>query len=281
MKNALVDTHCHLTLMLHENAEDLFPLPEQDLKHIHSIVDQARAHHIAAIITIGTNSISSLQAVQIAQHIPHVFASAAIHPTDIAQHPDKASFEAIQSLVQQKKHNKIIAIGECGLDFYHPGYNKDLQIEVFKKHIELALAEDLPLIIHSRNAIEETLATLEPYFKHNITGVFHCFSESLEYAQEIIKHNFYLGIGGTYTYPKNTQLRDIINKIGLSHIVLETDAPFLAPQAVRGTKNTPANITLIAQAIAQNLNISTEDVAQITTRNACKLFSIDQDSLKN
>ena len=176
---------------------------------------------------------------------------------------------------QLKGSHKIVALGEIGLDFYHPGFDVKKQKEVFCAQIELALAHNLPIVVHSRNAIDETLAIIQTYQKNNLRGIIHCFSESLSIAYDIQKMHFMMGIAAIITYPKNQYLRDVVKEFELNNMVLETDAPFLPPQALRGKQNSPAEVRTIAEFIAQEvLDWSLEKVAEKTTSNAKQVFKI-------
>jgi TatD DNase family protein len=172
--------------------------------------------------------------------------------------------------------DKIIGIGECGIDLHYANYNLQRQKDVFKAQIELALKYDLALSIHSRDAAEETFKIIDQYSQeNNFKGIMHCYSYDQGYADEAIKHKLMLGIGGTLTYPKNEILRTIVKNIDLHHIALETDAPFLSPQILRGKENCPANIKIIAEFIANLRQTSYENVAKTTTESVKKLFKID------
>lgn len=176
----------------------------------------------------------------------------------------------------KKEENKIVGIGECGMDMHYPDYNLARQRDAFKAQIELALEHNLALVIHSRDAYDETLRILEEY-KNNIThAVMHCFSYDQAYADTVTAWNFFLGIGGTVTYPKNNDLRSIVQNINLKHIVLETDAPFLPPQTMRGKQNHPQFIAIIAEYIAQLRGESFDAIANQTTDNALQLFGLDK-----
>ena len=151
---------------------------------------------------------------------------------------------------------------------------KKKQRTIFEFHIKLALEQNLPLIIHTRNAHDEVLTILDHFKCSELTGVIHCFSEDVKFAQKALDLRFLLGIGGTLTYPKNEELRDIFSSIDLEHIVLETDAPFLPPQAIRGKQNTPEQINTIANFLANLRKVSYEKIAEETTKNAKNLFKI-------
>ena len=167
--------------------------------------------------------------------------------------------------------SKMVGLGEIGLDYYYGKENKDLQLQLFERQLALAEKLDLPVVIHSRDA---TLDTIQLLKKYSVSGVIHCFSGSLETAQEYIKMGFSLGIGGVVTF-KNSKLREVVAQIPLENIVLETDSPYLTPEPFRGKKNSSKYVPYIALAIAENKNISIDEVASITTKNAKKIFHID------
>ena len=189
----------------------------------------------------------------------------------LGYHPDMASIVTgsdLKLLEEQIKEYKPVAIGEIGLDYYYSKDNKNAQIELFEKQLDLASKYNLPVVIHSRDATLDTISTLK---KYNLKGVIHCFSSSLEVALEYINMGYYLGIGGVVTF-KNSKLKDVVSAIGLEHIVLETDSPYLSP--VRGEVNYPKNIKLINDYIADLLGVSKEEVAKITSSNASKIFDL-------
>ena len=170
-----------------------------------------------------------------------------------------------------KNNKKIVAIGEIGLDYYYDKENKDIQREVFRKQLELAVKLDVPVVIHTRDAIEETYQILKEY---PVRGVIHCFSGSLEMAKKFIDLGFLLGIGGVLTF-SNSKLYQVIENISLDNILLETDSPYLAPVPKRGTVNESSNIPLIAEKIASIKKVSIDEVKKITTKNAFSLFDLD------
>lgn len=267
----MVDTHCHLNIIIKKEPE--VTLSPNCFSSINKIVSEAYAHNVTTIINVGTSIVESSNSIAIAQHHPHVYASVGIHPTDLT--PDwKKDMLTIETWAIHKDENKVVAIGECGLDLFHKKTNLLLQQDGFKAHIEIALKYELPLIIHSRNAYDETLQILEPYIKDSLKGVFHCFSYDTSFAKQGIAWGFMLGIGGTITYPKNEPLREVVRTCSLNNIVLETDAPFLPIQSMRGQMNHPLYISAIAQAIADIRACPKDSVATTTTNNAYKLFKL-------
>ena len=186
-----------------------------------------------------------------------------IHPENI----DNSNLETIENII---KEHKVFAIGEIGLDYHYNDENKDEQKEYFIKQLDLALKYDLPVIIHIREAMQECFDILKT---RKNRGIIHCFSGSVEMAREYIKLGYKLGIGGVLTF-KNSKLYEVIEKIDLKDIVLETDSPFLSPEPFRGKKNKPCNVLYVAKRIAEIKNISLEEVINTTTATAKQIFDI-------
>ncbi len=265
----LVDTHCHLNLLVDYSFDVV--LTKADLENAQSFVDQAAEADVTRILNVGTSLIESMNSIELAKVYPSIFASVGIHPNDLNDTWED-DLAQLKELLSRKDELKILAIGECGLDKHYPDYNLPRQQEAFKRQIELALEYDLALVIHTRDAGAEALDVLEPYKDQGLRGTIHCFSEDLVFAQRAISYGFVLGFGGTVTYPKNDTLRLVAQTVGLDHIILETDAPFLTPQALRGKKNHPKNIKIIAEYLAELLQIPYEEVAKKTTANAFRIF---------
>ena len=198
----------------------------------------------------------------------NLYACIGYHP-EVSNKIVEKDYEILEEMV--KNNPKIVAIGEIGLDYYWNKDNKDKQREVFCKQLEIAEKLKLPVVIHSRDSINETYEILK---KYKVSGVIHCFSGSLEMAKKFISLGFLLGIGGVVTF-KNSKLFEVIEKLELTNIVLETDSPYLTPEPNRGKTNESSNIPYIAQKIAEIKNISLEKVAKITTENAIRVFDLD------
>lgn len=197
----------------------------------------------------------------------NLYACIGYHP-EVSNKIVEKDYETLEEMV--KNNPKIVAIGEIGLDYYWNKDNKDKQREVFCKQLEIAEKLKLPVVIHSRDSINETYEILK---KYKVSGVIHCFSGSLEMAKKFISLGFLLGIGGVVTF-KNSKLFEVIEKLELTNIVLETDSPYLTPEPNRGKTNESSNIFYIAQKIAEIKNISLENVAKITTENAIRTFDL-------
>ncbi|CEO87311.1 TatD family hydrolase [Syntrophaceticus schinkii] len=170
-------------------------------------------------------------------------------------------------------NSRVVAWGEIGLDYHYNFSPRDSQLDVFRKQLEIAGELNLPVIIHDREAHREVLSVLKDFL--GLTGVvIHCFSGDLQIAEECVNRGYYLGIGGTLTFPKNKDLKSVVQRVPLEHIVLETDCPYLAPQPWRGKRNEPAFLTAVLEEIAHLKGLSQDKVAQATTANAEKLFGL-------
>jgi TatD DNase family protein len=268
----IIDTHCHINLIAKKTFNT--PLSELDMQQAKTVIESAKANNIVAIVNVGTNYIESENCILLAKKYPECYAAVGIHPEDASDswHHELQKIE--EHFLCNKEQNKIVAIGEIGIDLYHRTDTKKIQIDIFKANIELSLKHNLPIIIHSRNAYQETLQTIESYRNDIRKCVFHCFSYDQAFADTVISWGYVLGIPATITYPKNSELQNIVKNISLSDFVLETDAPFLPPQAFRGKQNTPSYIIATAQKIAELKNVSFETITNNTTINAKKLFNI-------
>lgn len=266
----LIDTHCHLNIMIKDTFD--VPLDTEFEKDARAILEAAAKNNVTQIVNVGTSLIESKNCVILARAFKECFATVGIHPNDITA-SWKDDIQVFVDLIKEKS-NKIVAVGEIGLDYHYPNFDKELQYQVLRAQIELALEHSLPIIIHTRDATDEVLHVLKEYKQHPLKGIIHCFSEDQKFADFAIELGFFLGIGGPLTYPQNDSLRSIFKTIPLESIVLETDAPFLPPQSIRGKKNSPAQIKTIAEALAELRGISVEEVATQTTRTATALLSL-------
>jgi len=245
--------------------DEHFPLLEE-------VVEEAAAVGVKKIVNVGTSVAETYNSIRVAQHFDNVWSTAGIHPCDCSQDWYQ-DFKKLEALVRDKEKNKIVGIGETGLDFFHKPFFKERQQNAFKAHIECAIENDLALVVHVREAADDVLEILENYH-HELRGVIHCFLQSQAVADTVTEWGFYIGIDAPITYPKNQWLRDVVNHVSLDHIILETDSPFLPPQQMRGKKNAPQFLPIHAQTIAEIKEVPLERVSEITTRNAEKLFRI-------
>lgn len=251
----LIDTHSHIYLS--EFAEDRTEMFERAEK------EGVRKILLPAIDSSTHNEMLELEAVNKELCV----AMMGVHPCSV-----KEDFENELKIARDYlEKRRFIAVGEIGLDFYWDKTFTEQQYAAFHKQIEWALEFDLPIVIHSRNSTDECISVVKEHQKGNLKGVFHCFSGNADQAKKIIDLGFYMGIGGVVTF-KNSGLDKVMSAVSLDHIVLETDAPYLAPVPFRGKRNEPSYLKYVVEKLATIKNISTDKIAEITTANAEKLF---------
>ena len=248
-----IDTHCHLS--------------SEDYDDIGLVIKENKENLIDKIIISGYSRDTIKESLDLIDKYSDVYATIGYHPSEA----DITTDEDLLLLEKQIKNIKVVGIGEIGLDYHYGKENKEKQISLFKKQLELAQKYNLPVVIHSRDAVEDTISILKEY--PTVIGDMHCFSGSLETAKIYLSMGYYLGIGGVVTF-KNSNLIKVIKEIGLDKIVLETDAPYLTPEPFRGKINSSKYISYIAKRIADELNISSEEVSEITSNNAKILFDL-------
>jgi TatD DNase family protein len=251
----LIDTHCHLYV----------PVFADDIDGVLQRAQDAgvRSFYLPAIDRESEDALLGLE-----KRYPGVcFAMQGLHPGSVKADVD----DALQHIEQSLAARRFAAVGEIGLDFYWDRSFEKQQYQAFHSQVEWAIHYDLPIVIHSRDSISQTIAVVREHQQGNLRGIFHCFNEDELYARQIIDLGFYLGIGGTVTY-KNSKLPDALSKIGLEHIVLETDAPYLPPVPFRGKRNESSYLVYVAEKLAGIKSVSVEEVAAITTANALKIF---------
>lgn len=271
-----IDTHCHLDVLLRMNFDDL--LSQSEIDAVGELVQRAERKGVTDLICVGTNVVVSRNSVALANYHSGVWATVGLHPTD-AHANWRSDIAVFKQLLAEDEEENIIGIGETGIDLFRDPSQLELQKDVFKAQIELALEHKLPLSLHIRDQIgvdrsaEIALRVLEEFGK-DIRAVLHCFQQSQAIADEALSRGFLLGVDAPIDYPKNDWLRSIIAVTPLDRLVLETDSPFLPPQALRGTKNVPEAVVYIASKIAELKGCTQEEVAAATTANARRLFSI-------
>ena len=249
-----IDTHTHIYLPEFDNDRD-------------AMMRRAKEANIEIIIMPAIDSTTHDAMLTVESTYENCYSMIGLHPCSV-----NGDYEKELGIINKHlERRKFIAIGEIGLDFYWDKTFTGQQYEAFHKQIEIALQQHLPIVIHSRNAIDECIEVVR---EHNgVKGVFHCFSGDEEQARKIIELDFMLGIGGVVTF-KNSGLDKVIGEIGLSNVILETDAPYLAPVPHRGKSNEPSYIKLIAEKLSTLCNCSIEKIAELTTENAKKLFKL-------
>lgn len=256
-----IDSHCHLD----------FPKFHRDLEEVINRTFEAGA---IALINVGVNLSTSRSSVRLASRYQSIYASVGVHPHD-AKTLSEATLDGLRALASDPK---VVAIGEIGLDYYRNLSAQTVQRKTFSAQLKLALEVNKPVIIHCRDAYGDVLNILDEYYLPavggRLPGVIHSFSSGVRYAQEFLKRGFYVGFNGMVTYPGNEQLVEAVKITPLDKLLIETDAPFLAPQAYRGQRNEPRYVMEVAKEIAQIKNISLDEVCQIATDNARRLFNL-------
>jgi TatD DNase family protein len=237
------------------------------------VIKRALAQNVTRIITIGIDCKSSQRAVILTRRHPSLFATVGIHPHN-ADRCDKNDLALITSMAA---HHKVVAIGEIGLDFYRNLSSRKKQVERFKQQLDIAMALHLPVVIHARQAYEEVLKILLTFSQNGSRGVIHCFSADYHMAKEFISMGYHISISGTVTFKNALQVQEVAARIPFEKILLETDAPFLAPLPHRGRRNEPRLVTLAAQKLAELRGVSIQEVAEQTTSNTCGLFNLTLD----
>ncbi len=255
-----IDTHCHLT-MSHYDADR----PE--------VIKRARDTGVATMITIGTDLENSRRTIALAEEHEFIFAAMGTHPHDVKDIKDaEAAYETLKSLAS---NTKVVAVGETGLDYHYMHSPAHLQQEHFKWHIETARALNLPVIVHSREAKEDTLKILKEANYHNIRGVLHCFSGDMDMAEQALEMGFYISFSGVVTFKNAETILNILKAVPLDRILTETDAPFLTPHPHRGKRNEPAYVKHVAGKVAEVKGLSIEETCKAILNNAARLFKLN------
>lgn len=223
-------------------------------------------NNFGKVINVGASIPSSEKSVELAEKYDFIYASVGVHP----HYVEEMSENDIDVLRSLAKNERVVAIGEIGLDYYYDNSPRDLQVFWFKKQLDLAKELDLPVIIHSRDASQEVLDIIKESGVRK--GVIHCFSSSLEIAREYVKMGFYLGVGGVVTYTDSKKLQNIVKILNLDNILLETDSPYLPPLSKKRTRNNSYNLVEISEKIGEILDKNVDEVVRITFENAEKLF---------
>ena len=248
------NTHSHL------NSEQLY---EKRDEFIQNAIDKGLCY----IVVAGYDVESSQKAVQIAHEYPFVYATVGISPNDCLK-TTQEDLKVIEELIQD---SRAVALGEIGLDYYWDDVPRDQQKDIFKQQIDIAKKYNKPIVIHARDAYEDTYQILKEASYH---GIMHCYSGSAEMAQRFINVGFYISLAGPVTFKNAKVPKEVAKKVDIDHLLIETDCPYLTPHPFRGKMNEPANVVYIAQEIASLKDMNINDVARITTLNAKKVFGI-------
>ena len=250
----IIDTHTHIyDKQFESDFDDVMKRIEDELE---------------GIVSIGFDLESSLKSIELANRYSFVNAVIGVHPVDIKKYNDKVEKELERLALTEKK---VVAIGEIGLDYHWMEDPKDVQIAGFRKQMELAERVKKPVVIHTREALQDTLDVLKDY--KNVGGILHCYPGSLEAAKPFLDR-YYLGIGGTLTFKNNKKTKELVKELPLEKIVLETDCPYLTPVPFRGKRNEPIYTKYVAEEVARIKEISVEEVIKVTTGNAKKIYGM-------
>ena len=252
----LVDSHCHLD---YNDFEEDFA----------EILVRAKDNGVTAMLNAGNNIGELDRQLAISEKYPFIYTAVGVHPHNASE------YEGIKAadFIAKAAHKKVVAIGECGLDYFYDYSPREIQIEIFKEQIIAAQETGLPLIIHTRDAEDDTIALLDEMYKIKpFTGEIHCFSSSQRLADFALSIGFYISASGIITFNKSQEIREIFTTVPLDRLLVETDSPFLAPIPLRGRRNEPAFVKYTAEKLAQIKDISFAELAQITSDNFYRLF---------
>ncbi|MFB4367090.1 TatD family hydrolase [Bacillus subtilis] len=254
----LFDTHAHL------NAEQY----DTDLEEV---IERAKAEKVERIVVVGFDRPTINRAMEMIEEYDFIYAAIGWHPVDAIDMTE----EDLAWIKELSAHEKVVAIGEMGLDYHWDKSPKDIQKEVFRKQIALAKEVNLPIIIHNRDATEDVVTILKEEGAEAVGGIMHCFTGSAEVARECMKMNFYLSFGGPVTFKNAKKPKEVVKEIPNDWLLIETDCPFLTPHPFRGKRNEPSYVKYVAEQIAELKEMTFEEIASITTENAKRLFRIN------
>ncbi len=255
--DAIFDTHCHYD-------DEAF---DQDREEI---LSNLQSDGIGKVVDVGADIESSKAALRLAQQYDYICAALGVHPSDT----EGLTQEDMRWIEENSHHEKVVAIGEIGLDVHWPEPSLEIQKTWFIRQIQIAKEVNLPIIVHSRDAAAETMKLITEQRAYDCGGVIHCYSYSPEMAKEYVKMGFYIGVGGVVTFKNAKKLKQTVQQIPLETIVLETDCPYLAPEPYRGKRNYSGYLHYVVDAIAQLKGISKEEVVHVTTENAHKMYRL-------
>lgn len=249
----MIDTHCHLNKKYYDDVSKVIKNMENN------------------IMIVSTGEIDDLEEVISLTEHENIYATIGIHP----EFADDYNDDNLNQIEKFLSHPKVVGLGEVGLDYHYTKENKDKQKELFIKQIELANKYHKTLVIHTRDAIENTYNILKKYKKEDINVVLHCYSGSVEMAERFIKINASFGIGGVLTFKNEKKLKKVVKEVDSKYLLLETDSPFLTPEPFRGKGNEPKNVMYVASKISEIKNQKLEKTFEITTKNAVRVFGIN------
>lgn len=253
----LIDTHAHLD----------FPRFDKDREEV---IKRAIESGITTIVNIGSSMTSSRNSVELSRRYDKIYSVVGIHP----HNADSFNLNVSKKLKKLSQNKKVVGIGEIGLDFHYDNSPREKQKQAFRAQLRLAKSLDLPVVIHTRDADQETLEILKEENATELGGIMHCFASDKKMAKEILDLGFYIAFGGLITFNNLEDLREVVKEVPINKIIVETDAPYLTPDPYRGKRNEPLYVKYIAEKIAEIKDLSLEEVAEITTKNAKKVYNI-------
>lgn len=235
-----------------------------------ALFGEMKKNQIEKIINVGANIEGSRASIELSEKYPFVYAAIGVHPSDV----EECNEEKMNWLFEQSKHEKVVAIGEIGLDYHYEDTDKKLQQKWFLRQLELARQTKKPVVIHSRDAALDTITVMRQAKAEEIPGVIHCYSYSKESARDYLNMGYYFGIGGVLTFKNAKKLKEAVEYIPLDRLLLETDSPYLAPEPFRGKRNCSLYLPYVVTEMARIKGVSEEEIRRVTTENTKRLFGI-------
>ena len=257
----LIDSHCHL---------DRLDLSERE-GGLEAVIADAQARGISHLLTVAVDLESSKSLTELTSKYDHIYSSVGVHPLQDEELP----LPTVEQITELAKLPKVIAVGETGLDNFYSADSYEWQYESFKRHLLASKQVEKPLIVHTRDARDETIKLLKQH-QSNAAGVLHCFTETWDMAKAAMEFGYYISFSGIVTFKNAGELREVVKKIPLDRILVETDSPWLAPVPYRGKQNEPKNVYEVAQCVAELKGISIQELAEVTTHNFFNLFNISK-----
>ncbi|GAB4187091.1 MAG: TatD family hydrolase [Simkaniaceae bacterium] len=256
-----IDSHAHLTF-------------GDDIAQIHEIIKRARDAQVDHIINICTDEPTLQRGLQLSRQYPWIFNTGATTPHDVKEEGEK-NFPLFEKAA---KEGRLVAVGETGLDYYYEHSDRELQKYFLKQYLQLAVSCNLPVIFHCREAFADLFSVCDSHYAKEGKAILHCFTGTLEEAQEVLKRGWYLSFSGIVTFKKSQALREVVRQVPLEQMLIETDSPYLAPQSKRGKPNEPGYISETAEMIAKIKQKDLQEVAAITSENAKNVFMLPKNS---
>ncbi len=254
----IIDTHAHYDDRAFDEDRD-------------AVLKSLEASQVEYVVNVGASLKSSRSTIELTKNYSFIYGAVGVHPDEVGE----LDLAGLKWLEESARLPKIVAVGEIGLDYYWDKADRQVQKDWFAKQMNLAKKVGLPIIVHSRDAAADTLDVMKAESAKDISGVIHCFSYGVEMAREYLTWDYYLGIGGVVTFKNAKKIKEVIEYMPLSKLLLETDCPYLAPVPYRGKRNTSANLPLVIEAIAEIKNISCEEVEQAAYENAKRFYGLN------